>query len=53
MLVGKDHVGGEGPCWWEQIMLVLQNDEERGNVVFARNEIYFFMNRPPVRPFAT
>ena len=22
MLVGKNHAGGEGSCWWERIMLV-------------------------------
>ena len=22
MLVGKDHVGGTGSCWWDKIMLV-------------------------------
>ena len=32
---GKDHAGGERSCWWERIMLVLQDDEECRNVVFA------------------
>ena len=41
MLVGKDHVGGERSCWWGRIMLVLQNDEERKNVVFAPKKILF------------
>ena len=22
MLVGKDRIGGEGPCWWGRIMLL-------------------------------
>ena len=25
MLVGKDHAGGEGSCWWERIMWLLQD----------------------------
>ena len=25
MLVGEDHVGGEGSCWWERIMLVVED----------------------------
>ena len=25
MLVGKDHVGGEGSCWWERFMWLLQD----------------------------
>ena len=25
MLVGKNHVGGEGSCWWENIMWLLQD----------------------------
>ena len=41
MLVGEDHAGGEGSCWWEKIMLVLQNDEERKNVVFAQKNQLF------------
>ena len=35
MLVGKDHAGGEGSCWWGMIMLVLQDDEKCKNVIFA------------------
>ena len=53
MLVGKDHVGGEKSCWWGRIMLVLQNDEECKNVVFAPRKINFFIKRTPVCPFAT
>ena len=41
MLVGKDHAGGEGSCWWERIMLVLQDDEECRNVVFATEKSFF------------
>ena len=25
MLVGKDHAGGERSCWWERIMLVVED----------------------------
>ena len=35
MLVGKDHVGGDGSCWWEGVMLALQDDEECKDVIFA------------------
>ena len=42
MLVGKNHVGGEGSCWWGRIMLVLQDDEERRNVVFAPRKNLLF-----------
>ena len=45
MLVGKDHVGGERSCWWGRIMLVLQNDEECKNVVFAPKNT-FSLNGP-------
>ena len=41
MLVGEDHAGGEGSCWWGRIMLVLQDDEERRNVVFAPKKFIF------------
>ena len=47
MLVGKNHVGGEGSCWWGRIMLVLQDDEERRNVVFAPKKTTFAQNGPP------
>ena len=41
MLVGKDHVGGEGSCWWERIMLVLQDDEEWKKMIFApKNKLF-------------
>ena len=40
MLVGKDHAGGGGPCWWERIMLVLQDDEECKNVIFAPKKTF-------------
>ena len=60
MLVGKNHVAGEGSCWWGRIMLVLQNDEECKNVVsnqcgpnFGHKKINFFIKRTPVCPFAT
>ena len=46
MLLGKDHVGGEGSCWWERIMLVLQDDEERRNVVFVQT---FAFHKPTAR----
>ena len=41
MLVGKNHVGGEGSCWWGGIMLVLQDDEEGRSVVFAPKKSTF------------
>ena len=44
MLVGKDHAGGEGSCWWERIMLVLQDDEECKNVIFASKKSTFSQN---------
>ena len=43
MLLGKDHAGGEASCLWERIVLVLQDDEECRNVVFAPKN-YFFNN---------
>ena len=48
MLEGKDHVGGERSCWWGRIMLVLQDDEERSNVVFAPKKILFHKTDPRV-----
>ena len=27
MLVGEDHVGGEGSCWWERIMLSVEDNK--------------------------
>ena len=50
MAVGKNHVGGEGSCWWGKIMLVLQDDEERRNVVFAPKKSTFSQNGLPCVP---
>ena len=48
MLVGRDHVGGEGSCWRGKIMLVLQDDEECRNVVFAPKNHVFHKTDPRV-----
>ena len=47
MLVREDHVGGEGSCWWERIMLV-EKDHVRGKrscgcckmVHYCKNRIF-------------
>ena len=53
MFLGKNHVGGERSCWWgTRTMLVLQDDEERRNMVFAQKK-YVFIKRPVACPFAT
>ena len=50
MLVGKDHVGGEGSCWWGRIMPCLQNDEECKNIIFALEKSTFsYKDAPCVR----
>ena len=47
MLVGKNHAGGERSCWWERIMLVLQDDEECKHVIFALEKSTFSQNGLP------
>ena len=39
MLVGQDHVGGERSCWWERIMLVLQEEECRNVILHKENQL--------------
>ena len=52
MLVGKDLAGGEGSCWWERIMLVLQDYDFCKNLIFAPTKIGFCTETTPVCPFA-
>ena len=55
MLVGKDHLGGEGSCWSGRIMLLLQDGKllQKYDFPFCTNKINFGTEQTPVCPFAT
>ena len=53
MLIREDHAGGEGSCWWEKIMLLLQDNKLLQKYGFCTEKNYFFTERTPVCPFAT
>ena len=53
MLVGKNRVGGEGSCWWERIMWLLQDGKLLQKYDLCTKRIHFFTERTSVRPFLT
>ena len=56
MLVGKDHVGGEGSCWWGRIMLVVEHGQCCRIMISAQKNTekhVFCIERIPICPFAT
>ena len=53
MLVGEDDVGGEEPCWWERIMLVVEDSKCCRTMIPAQKKHDFCTERVPLCPFAT
>ena len=47
-VAGKGYAGGEESCQWDGIMLVLQDDEECKNVVFAPEYNLLFQKNGPL-----
>ena len=41
MLVAEDHVGSEGSCWWERIMLSVE-DSKFSRIIVSVHENMFF-----------
>ena len=49
MLVGKNHAGGEGSCWWERIMWLLQDGKLLQKSAFCTKNIAAQSGLPSVR----
>ena len=47
MLVGKNHAGGEGSCWWERIMWLLQDGKLLQKYDFCTKKCTFAQNGLP------
>ena len=47
MLVGKNHAGGEGSCWWERIMWLLQDGKLLQKYDFCTKKFTFSQNGLP------
>ena len=41
MLVTEDHVGGEGSCWWERIMLSVEDSKFSRTMICVRGKLVF------------
>ena len=53
MLSGEDHVGGEGSCWWERIMLSVEDSKFSRIMISVHEKHVFCTEWVPVCPFAT
>ena len=49
MLVRKNHAGGEGSCWWERIMWLLQDGKLLQSMIFAQKPTFSQNGLPSVR----